>query len=165
MPFLNTIDLIFEYLRLDAHPKRPIQCDACKHWYHGVCEKLSEEYWVFLGRTDINWLCTDCYNKLFPFYNQSDEELKLLFTDHNVEETLIFKKCIEFDNINPDYSPFNFDEENVNDVFKNQNTHYVTHEKLKSMKVEVNDNFSIIHFNARSLQKKSRKYREYASLL
>ena len=61
---------------------------------------------------------------------------------------------MEFENIGLDFLPFNYDcEDNANEMVDNQNTHYVSHDDLKSMKKDVNDSLSIMHFNARSLPK------------
>ena len=137
-----------------GYSKLPIQCDECNSWFHGICENLSADNWKYLGDTVTNWLCNDCYKKAFPFYDISDEDLESLFTDLSEEETVIFKRCMEFENINLDYLPFNYvDEENITCMSSAQNTHYVTHTELNAKNNVINNNVSIIHFNARSLQK------------
>ena len=92
-----------------GYTKCPIQCNECNNWYHGVCENLSNEYWAYLGETDLEWLCTLCYNKLFPFSKLSEDEFNLLYNDINVEETLIYQRCMDFENIGLDFLPFNYD--------------------------------------------------------
>ena len=52
----------------------------------------------------------------------------MLFTDLSEEETVIYKRCMEFEKIDLDYLSFNYvDEDNVSCISKKQNTHYVTH--------------------------------------
>ena len=61
---------------------------------------------------------------------------------------------MEFENINLDFLPFNcVDDDDNSCMYKNANTRYVTHTELNALKDVVNKNVSIIHFNARSLQK------------
>ena len=134
-----------------GYTKLPIQCDDCQGWFHGTCENISQIAWKHLGKSELNWYCNQCAVKVFPFNNLSDEELQVLVTD--ISDTSVYKRCMEFQNVELGYSSFHYDNEDDVDRLIKHNTNYVTHEQLSKIKNGINSKFSIMHFNARSLNK------------
>ena len=131
----------------------PIQCDSCNGWFHGLCENLNRAQWEKLGKSQCDWLCKSCFNRTFPFWSLSDNDFESLFVNLNDNEKELLNRCMEFEKVNLDHNPFNYDRDDIDCGSEDRSTHYVTHNEMYKMCRIINDNFSCIHFNARSLVK------------
>ena len=132
----------------------PIQCDVCNCWFHGTCEKLSKKTWTYLGESDYDWFCSNCVNKSFPFWSLSNEELETLLSDLTENEKILIEKCMLYEKVKVDFDKFDIDSDTkLNVCNENVDSHYVTHKQMSKLNTVIHENFSFIHFNARSLVK------------
>ena len=127
------------------YSKMPIQCDSCAYWYHGKCEKLSKKEWVELGNSNTTWNCKNCAKSIFPFYCLDDEEFQECV--HNVTSKMkdLIETCLGLESDVKQYYDGNYF-----NTFTASN--YLTHEQLSRMSVEIENSFSLVHFNCRSLK-------------
>ena len=123
------------------YTKLPIQCDLCHQWFHGICEKLTKNEWLKLGRSTDIWSCQPCTKSCFPSYNLDEEQLYEYLNDVTSELIELYQKCSEFENNVQAYTQFD------------ELSKYITHESLIEMSKEINESLSIIHSNCRSLKR------------
>ena len=134
-----------------------IFCEHCNHWIHRQCANLTSEQFNKYSSTEEDW----CLNKLFPFGDLTDEEL--CFNMSGVDDNLIelYEQCAQLK-----YVPFNYSDKNdytINgSIDPDNNLHnrvnvdslYYTDDEFNTKVVPKSEglsNFSIIHFNTRSM--------------
>ena len=59
-------------------------CDKCDMWVHKVCNNLSEYYYKKLQKDNSPWFCVDCLKKEMPFFNLSDNQLKIFMSGKTI---------------------------------------------------------------------------------
>ena len=47
--------------------QKAINCDLCKFWVHIKCNGLNAKGYESLQRSDDQWFCYNCINKILPF--------------------------------------------------------------------------------------------------
>ena len=145
-----------------------IQCDMCSLWTHRTCAKMKKKELVKLSDSSYYYSCPKCVS-IFPYSNIDHEEFSFLNTNIGVNENLfyLYNRCNDIvfnyhndcENSNNDWDNKIDPEVNFyNDI--NFECNYVTDSQFK---VQLNDNidFSVIHFNARSLRANVDTVKEY----
>ena len=122
-----------------------IQCNLCTSIYHKRC--------VDTNRDDIkNWYCFKCSCNIFPFNHIADDN-EFLFTIQSLNNCHTYNKFLELK-----FDPLLFE------IGMNNNTHdYLQSDVLNScnyifdpnsdFKLSIKSGFSILHLNARSVNK------------
>ena len=78
---------------------------------HGVCAKLENKEVRRILKNDSSWYCSLCLHAI-PFQNITDQELRFLNTEHNMEPNLfnLFEQCSDLN-----FKPFDITEYNCCD--------------------------------------------------
>ena len=121
---------------------RPIQCEYCLYWFHGKCQNLSKNEWLKLGRSNCDWFCKECTRSMLPFASVNDDELLQCLYNLSERELFLRENCNDLD--------AQIKELNVK---CGSSSRYITPEKLGLLNDKIASNFSLIHFNCRSLNK------------
>ena len=126
---------------------------------HGVCANLENKEVRRILKNDSSWYCSLCLHAI-PFQNITDQELRFLNTEHNMEPTLfnLFEQCSDLN-----FKPFDITEYNCcdfetnidpnNNFYNNIRTpcKYYTEDQFAALK-KGKSGISFIHFNARGLR-------------
>ena len=153
--------------------KNPLKCSICNGLIHLACAKISKNIYNKNVEKYKNYCCYKCLNQL-PFQCIDDNEFKYLNCQLNINSKLyeIYNKCTEFNFksfSSTDYTHFDFendvDPENnfYNNIDINCNNYY-TDCQFKENITKVNG-VSLIHFNARGLNKNLNEINSYLSQL
>ena len=144
------------------------QCNHCLAWFHMNCSGLN--FKSAKTAVKIDWFCAPCLSSIFPFNHfDNDEEFLLALRESNSEFTfnidpfkdLIFNPISEtLTNINN----LDSDEHFFNSCTSNNNN-YLLEDTFVSEHSNKFDQFSLIHFNARSLPHNFYKFTNYLNLL
>ena len=152
--------------------KNNLKCSICSQHFHPVCAQVPHNFIKDNPEKIVNWFCVEC-SKIFPFYDISNSEIDILNTSDSVlNSTFLYTaiekyKDLEYDkeneipknsfdhNIDPDYNFYS----NIH-----KECQYYTEQHFDTQLREING-FSLIHFNARSLQANCTKIDCYLKLL
>lgn len=141
-----------------------IECDICNLWTHRVCGKLKKRAFDVLSRSDMHYSCPSC-STLFPYNSVHDDEFLWLNSNVELNEDVFYyyQNC---QNVIPHMqSKPNLPEPklNMNSVpIMNENCKYLTKEEFDLKQISYSE-FSLIHFNARSLNSSFDKITNFIS--
>ena len=165
-----------------------IFCDKCKLCVHKNCANLSGAQLSNMSNTDEDWYCQKCLNDTFPFSSLTNEDI----TNTNVfplrQSDISGDLSLGIDDNLADlynYSSLNFEPFTFTDnkgyfitdnadpddnFYKHMSTNslYYTEEQFKhkfSVSKEESTNFSLIHFNCRSLPSSYNKLKDSINAL
>ena len=134
-----------------------IECDLCGYWIHRHCAKLKKKELKVLSDSNDYYSCPSCIN-MFPFNSIDNDELTWLFNTLNINEELFYyyKKCNgilldPFENNEYKYNEWDIDMDPDVNFYSNVNidcNYYIEHQFKKQF---TNNNFNVMHLNARSL--------------
>ena len=147
-----------------------IFCNVCKTWIHRKCANLTVVELDHYSHIENEWFCVKCTSDMFPFSQTNDDELNYLTLgiDGNLGD--LFDNCSSLN-----FKPFTFtdnkeyfltDKADPDDNFYKHvspNSLYYTDEQFKhkfALTSEGAANFSIIHFNCRSLASNFNKLKD-----
>ena len=137
-----------------------IECSLCNRWVHRQCAKLSKRQLKDKSNMNVYWYCFDCTDS-FPFNNLSNEELKLVFSDHGLNLNLfnLHEICLDLNkdlhnfDLNNDFDDFDSAIDSGSNFYNSVNIdcQYYTMNKFNDSNFN-NRGISLVHFNARSLK-------------
>ena len=149
-----------------------IQCDLCSLWSHRTCAKLSKRELIKLSDPTYYYNCPLCFN-IFPNSDVGEDEFQFLNTNINMSEDVynIYNRCknisLDFNN-DTEYKINNWEDKIDPDLnFYNEidlDCNYVTDSQF-NVQIKNNVDFSIIHFNARSLKANFENVKTYLNSL
>ena len=141
--------------------QRGIFCDACTKWIHLPCTRLTQIDYKSLSQSSDSWFCHMCLESLFPFNSIEDEAvflnclMTLQHSNHlnasvinSVHQfNIVNRNKVVNKDIDPD-SNFICNTASQSSYFSNDRFN----DTMNHMGI-LNDNFSILHLNIRSLKK------------
>ena len=152
-----------------------IVCNCCNQWTHRKCANLTIAKLEIFSHTKEDWFCKNFTLLLFPFSQITDDEFIYLSMgiDHNLLD--LFDKCSDLN-----YEPFKHVESKdyfvTDKIDPDNNLHnklsvsslYYTEDQFKRKFITSRQGiqqFSLIHFNCRSLPSNCSKLDESISAL
>ena len=139
--------------------QRGIFCDCCKHWVHLSCTKFSYNEYIKLSNVNADWYCYLCVMDIFPFNKLEEFKFQLALAEFSIGHAKIGFKSLDELHINTGKV---IDENNDPDLnFFNKTVNedkYVLDNELNKLIPDLNinyskDTFSLMHINARSINK------------
>ena len=128
-------------------------CNVCKTWIHRKCAHLPAVEFEYLSPIEDELFCMKCISNTFPFNNISEDELNYLSLGIEDNVADLYDNCSKLK-----FEPFKFTDkaDPDNNFYQHLSTNslYYTEEQFKqkfAKSKEETANFSIIHFNCRSL--------------
>ena len=150
-------------------------CNVCKTWIHRKCANLSAVEFEYLSLSEDEWFCMKCISYIFPFNDISEDELNYL--SFGIEDNVadLYDNCSSL-NFEPfmftdNKGYFNTDQADPDNNFYQHlspDSLYYTEEQFKqkiAKPKEETANFSIIHFNCRSLPSNYNKLKDSITAL
>jgi hypothetical protein len=153
--------------------QRGIYCDLCESWVHLKCTVLTRPDYEVLSVKNDDWYCSTCLGATFPFNNIEDDlEFKNIIFNltkgnslhsdvlKNNQQLLISNK---FNVGNLEIDP---DKYFYHGPHKLNDSYFVEDDFNKIINVKsLASNFSLLHINTRSLNKKIAKLTTYLNIL
>ena len=159
-----------------------MQCSVCLSYVHLNCvPMLSRDDPLYQNRNNTNWICTLCIEDAMPFVHLVDDNEFLRCTNANKLSRL--DMSIQELNKYLSFSPFELCADKISDQLQDvdPDTHFFSaipslsrnsnyydgetfNEKCSQMEIDQN-NFSMIHLNARSLPKNYTNLKAYLACL
>ena len=127
------IDLCLHCKEICKKNQNLICCDLCNCWCHLKCSFLTLKQFRKLSNSNDLYFCNYCINDALPFSNIDCKTFNEQFGNNNSAQHEVLK--------------FN------NTLLQEQNEDYFTHNQLQKFFVDVTNQFSLFHFNTRSLGK------------
>ena len=143
--------------------QKSLYCDVCNYWLHLQCSELDETEYLRLSALREPWYCKVCLEGMFPFncidnnvqykcclYNLSHFDKPSTETIKNAEQLKVVNELFAINrDIDPDYNYLQAKQlMSVNYILPNEFKDCIKNPSITS------NNFSILHFNARSLVNK-----------
>lgn len=144
-----------------------VNCSLCRNSYHVRCLNTSARKW----EVEPNWFCETC-GTVFPFYSLDDDDFKTFLTDDlnwSFENESLFFNPFDLDR---DYDTHGLELDPDINFFSNAKNcnscdYYdeVKFSKLLQSFSNLNQTFSVLHLNVRSLPKNHERMLHFISSL
>ena len=153
--------------KLNVHKThKAVQCDLCNYWNHIKCDRIDNNVYETLKKSDEQYFCYQCKEEAIPFYNLSHQQFfasvkKGLNKDLGENSDLKFPAPALksfFANINDLNQPQDHDESSSINC-----EYYEADASLP--KLNSNKNFSLFHLNIASLGLHKEELEDLLSIL